>query len=83
MKNALVSPNETVFSYDNRVLGWRVAQVEPDGQTFDVGDPCFWTVCADDVVADRFYYDPGTLQVLPVPSRPIAGQTVSSGVQTL
>ena len=51
-KQALISPNEP------RESGYRVAQVEPDGQTFEVGAPLFWTPCADDVVADQFWYDP-------------------------
>jgi hypothetical protein len=51
-KQALISPNEL------RESGYRVAQVEPDGQTFEVGAPLFWTPCADDVVADQFWYDP-------------------------
>ena len=52
MKQALISPNEP------RESGYRVAQVVLDGQTFEVGSPLFWTPCADDVVADQFWYDP-------------------------
>lgn len=51
-KQALISPNEP------RETGYRVAQVEPNGSTFEVGAPLFWTACADDVVADQFWYDP-------------------------
>jgi len=50
--NALVSPNEP------RESGYRVAQVEPDGQTFEVGAPLEWIPCPDNVVADQFWYDP-------------------------
>lgn len=35
----------------------RVAQVEPDNATFPVAEPLFWDNCADDVVADQYYYD--------------------------
>lgn len=49
-KQALISPNEP------RETGYRVAQVE--SQTFEVGAPLFWTSCADNVVADQFWYDP-------------------------
>ena len=49
-KQALISPNEP------RETGYRVAQVE--SQTFEVGAPLFWTECADNVVADQFWYDP-------------------------
>jgi hypothetical protein len=52
MKEALISPNEP------RETGYRVAQVVDKGQTFEVGNPLFWTSCADDVVADQFWYDP-------------------------
>ena len=52
MKEALISPNEP------RETGYRVAQVVEQGQTFEVGAPLFWTSCADDVVADQFWYDP-------------------------
>jgi hypothetical protein len=52
MKEALISPNEP------RETGYRVAQVVDEGQTFEVGSPLFWTLCADDVVADQFWYDP-------------------------
>lgn len=49
---ALISPNELLYQ------GWRVAQVEPDGQTFPVGEPLFWTTCTDDIIADKYWYDP-------------------------
>lgn len=78
MKEALISPNEPAYSYDGTVLGWRVAQVEPEGQTFPVGDPLFWTPCADDVVQDQFYYDPATQTILPKPT-----PQISTGTQTV
>jgi hypothetical protein len=49
-KQALISPNEP------RESGYRVAQVE--SESFEVGAPLFWTPCADNVVADQFWYDP-------------------------
>jgi len=51
MKEALISPKEP------RETGYRVAQVVNEGQTFEIGG-CFWTPCADDVIADQFWYDP-------------------------
>lgn len=33
----------------------RVAQVE--AESFPVAPPLFWTDCADNVVADQYYYD--------------------------
>jgi len=60
-KQALVSPNEP------RVTGYRIAQVEPTDQIFPVGEPLFWTECADDVIADQFWYDPTTKNIEPIP----------------
>jgi hypothetical protein len=79
MKNALISPNESPIQY---VSGWttdtppepiftpianscRVAEVED--QTFEVALPLFWTECADDVVADQWYYNTGDNEIYPVP----------------
>jgi len=45
----------------------RVAQVEPDGQTFEIALPLFWTACEDDVVADKFYYNVDSKQIYPIP----------------
>jgi len=62
---ALISSNEKVYLPDGYV-GERVAEVKPDDQIFTVADTLFWTDCADDVVADQFYWD-GT-QILPIPA---------------
>jgi hypothetical protein len=59
-KQALISPNEL------RENGYRVAQVVDKGQTFEVGG-LFWTSCADDVVADQFWYDPSDELIKPFP----------------
>jgi hypothetical protein len=56
---ALISPNEP------RETGYRVAEVEP--ADFPVAQPLFWTDCADDVVADQFWYDPETQTIKPIP----------------
>jgi hypothetical protein len=60
---ALISPNEIVY-LPNGNTGERVAQVS--FSDFPVSNPLFWTDCADDVVADQFYWD-GT-QILPIPA---------------
>lgn len=58
---ALISPDEPVQT------GYRVAQVEHTD--FGVAPPLFWVTCADDVVADRFWYDPQgqIIKAIPVP----------------
>lgn len=83
MKQALISPSETPIQYVSSWIGTplkpvystypnscRVAQVEPDDQIFPVGGDLFWTPCADDVVADQFYYDTVTLAINPIINAP-------------
>jgi hypothetical protein len=67
MKHALISPDETTYSYDGTPLGQRVAEVLD--ASFEVAPPLFWVECADDVVADHFYYTGG--EILPVPVPPV------------
>ena len=48
--------------------GYRVAQVEADDKIFPVAEPeLFWVSCADDVVADQFWYDPSDQLIKPFP----------------
>jgi hypothetical protein len=51
-KKALISTVEP------RESGYRVAQVEDAANIFEVGSGLEWVDCADDVVADQFWYDP-------------------------
>jgi hypothetical protein len=77
MKKALISPNEPVHLPNGRT-GFRVAQVEPAENIFDVAEPLHWVDCADDVVADRFYFDvfngivaiPGSTPTAPIGGSP-------------
>lgn len=57
---ALISPNEP------RETGYRVAQVSET--TFEIAPPLFWVECADDVVADQYWYDPTDQQIKPMSS---------------
>jgi hypothetical protein len=68
MKQALISPTEKVYSYGGQLLGERVAEVV--SVPFLVAPPLFWTACADDVVADKFYYDVATGLINPIPPAP-------------
>ena len=63
---ALISPGEKVFGAEGNVLGDRVAEVAQ--HTFPVAQPLFWTPCADNVMADQFYWAAG--KILPVPQPP-------------
>lgn len=51
-KKALISTVEP------RESGYRVAQVEDAANIFEVGSGLEWVDCADNVVADQFWYDP-------------------------
>jgi hypothetical protein len=51
-KKALIS------SVEPRESGFRVAQVENASDIFEVGGALEWVDCADNVVADQFWYDP-------------------------
>lgn len=99
MKNAIIDPRQDV----SQITGWvpntnppqaivtaipnsaRVAEVAVT--TFPVAEPLFWVVCADDVVADQWYYDTVSQTIIvipPTPPRPAAAdQPVATGVQTL
>jgi len=48
----------------------RVCQVEPNDAIFDVAEPYFWTDCADNVVADQFWYDTVNKVINPVVNAP-------------
>ena len=101
---ALISPNEAPISYvaswtttyPHQPItaiypnSCRVAQVEPDDQTFPVADPLFWTDCADDVVADQWYYDTVTQTInlivnapKPITAAPASEQPATTGTQTI
>jgi hypothetical protein len=59
-KQALISTIEP------RYTGFRVAQVvNSKADTFEVDDTLFWADCADDVVADEFWYNPDNQLIEP------------------
>ena len=78
---ALISPIE------QRETGYRVAEVTSN--SFDVAPPLFWVDCADDVVADAYWFDPSdnSFKVTPEPEPVVAPESVeqpiSEGAQTL
>ena len=67
MKAALVSPEEKVYSYDGSLLGERIAEVSTN--PFEVAPPLFWVSCADDVVADQWYWTGDACQIVPLPPK--------------
>lgn len=62
---ALISPNEQVRDKNGNVFGQRVAQISD--YEFPVAPPLFWMSCAANVVADQYYYDPDTQQIIKKP----------------
>lgn len=48
--------------------GCRVAQVADN--EFEVALPMFWVECSDNVVADQWYYNLDTQQILQIPAPP-------------
>jgi hypothetical protein len=79
---ALISPIE-------QQVGYRVAQVVKDEDTFPVANPYFWLDCGDEVKADDWYYDPDdqTFKEKPIPVVPEVAtannQPTTTGSQTL
>ena len=88
---ALISPNEAPITYIASYTtatppqpvyatypnSCRVAQVEPDADIFPVGEPLFWTACADNVVADQFYYDTVNKVINPIVNAPAPPKTAA------
>jgi hypothetical protein len=94
MKQALISPNEPV-SY---ISGWTdvkpyqpIYSVIPDAARvaevcdvdFPIAPPLFWVDCADDVVADQWYYNKQTQQIILVPPPAPRPDATVTGAQTL
>jgi hypothetical protein len=66
-------------------IGQRVAQVEQ--AEFPVALPMFWFSCADNVIADQFYFDASTQTIISVPPNapdpsPPPAPPLSEGVQS-
>jgi hypothetical protein len=70
MNNALISPNELVYSYNGTLIGVRIAETAE--QPFDVASPLYWFKCADNVNADYWYFQTETnsCQLKPLPPPP-------------
>ena len=76
-KQALISTVEP------RYTGYRVAQVVASkADTFEVGEGLFWADCADDVVADQFWYNPDNQLIEPNLMRIVSNASKSSILQS-
>lgn len=81
MKEALIAPNQSPIQYVSGWTtdtpptpiftsienSCRVAQVVNQGETFEIALPLFWTECADDVIADEWYYNTNDNEIYPIP----------------
>lgn len=79
-KQALISTIEP------RYTGYRVAQVvDSKADTFEVANTLFWADCADNVVADEFWYNPDNQQIEPSlpPTPPTAEENKNYAIQLL
>jgi hypothetical protein len=47
----------------------RVCEVAEN--TFEIGEPLFWMECANDVIADQFYYDDISKTIKPIVNEPM------------
>lgn len=61
----------------------RVCEVVAQGGEFEVASPLFWTSCADNIVADQWYYNTQTLQFVVVPDPAPVPNAPTSGTQTV
>jgi hypothetical protein len=77
-------PRKYLPVFENYPNSCRVAQVEDE--SFPVAEPLFWVDCADDIVADEFYYDTQDSTIKPIVNEPIPpaeDQPDTNGTQTL
>ena len=74
-----------ISTVEPRESGYRVAEVEEDGNIFPVSPELFWTDCPDDLKADEKWYDPEDQQFkdFPVPEPEPVVQPVTTGTQPL
>jgi hypothetical protein len=65
-KKALISPLEEVLDVNtNQIIGIRIVDIAV--VPFEVAYPFYWIDCADDTIADQFYYSIETSEILKVP----------------
>lgn len=72
---ALIATNEP------RETGYRVAEVAPQ-ETFHADMPLFWIDCSDEIVADRYWFNPENSQFVKFPE-PETQQPQTTGTQDL
>lgn len=80
-----LNPNPTGQKYIGVIVtipnALRVSEIV--AQEFPVAPPFFWVDCADNVVADQWYYDTQTTQIIQIPPAPPYPQQSTQGLQTV
>lgn len=66
----MINMQALVSTFEPTQTGYRVAQVAADDAVFSVAEGLMWVSCAEDVVADLFWYDPQdqSIKAFPVPA---------------
>ncbi len=79
----VISMKALISTIEPRETGYRVAQVEQNENVFAVAEGLFWVDCAEDVVADNFWYDPQDQTIKAMPTPESAAQPTVNGAETL
>jgi len=61
---ALISPEEIVY-VSSEIQGIRIAQIENDGNIFEIAPPFFWESCPDECDPNTWYYKDGEFFQIP------------------
>lgn len=76
-------PPSTTYTPANTLLENSARVAEVAASDFPVAQPLFWVECADDIVADQWYYDTSTQQIIVVPPNAPYPAPVIEGAQPL
>jgi hypothetical protein len=73
-----------ISKIEPREQGWRVVQVNKDDEGFEVTNDYFWFVCPDNIIADKFWFNPidSSFQVMPIPE-PVPSTTMTQGLEQI
>lgn len=76
-----------ISTIEPRETGYRVAQVEPEQNVFDVAEGLFWVDCPAHITQDDFWYDPQDQLFKETPvaatSQAVQPQPTVNGAETL
>lgn len=78
-------PPQTYYTPITELIPSSARVAEVTNTEFPITPPLFWADCADNVVADEWYYDTATTQILVVPApAPYPGtEGATTGVQAV